>query len=133
MVYGSIWVHMGPYGPIWRPGGEKNDLQKVQKYHNVTRFFQGLCRGDRASKSTNFGAIWRHFSDVFCGVGVGVLFVRRFAADSRESKLDYEAMCPFYDNTCILLQDLYPMTQLASYDKTCILRQDLHPMTTCIL
>ena len=28
--YGSIRVHMGPYGPIWRPGGGNNDLQKVK-------------------------------------------------------------------------------------------------------
>ena len=50
MVYGSIWVHMGPHGPIWRPGGEKNDLNKVKQIINDRDFVHGLCRGDNGNQ-----------------------------------------------------------------------------------
>ena len=51
MVYGSMWVHMGQYGPKWRPGSEKNDLGNVKQIISERDFFQGLNRGDPGHQS----------------------------------------------------------------------------------
>ena len=46
MIYGSIRVHMGPYGPIWVARGEKSNVNNVKIIISDSDFFRGLCRGD---------------------------------------------------------------------------------------
>ena len=46
MIYGSMWVHVGPCGPIWVARGEKNNVKKVKIMISDSDFFLGLCQGD---------------------------------------------------------------------------------------
>ena len=46
MIYGSIRVHVGPYGPIWVARGEKRNVKKVKIFIRDSDFFQGLCPRD---------------------------------------------------------------------------------------
>ena len=46
MIYGSIRVHMDPYGPIWVARGEKNNVKNVKIINSDSDFFRGLCPGD---------------------------------------------------------------------------------------
>ena len=46
MIYGSIRVHMGPYGPIWVARGEKSHVKEVKIIISDRDFFLGLCQGD---------------------------------------------------------------------------------------
>ena len=47
MIYGSIRVHMGPYGPIGVARGEKRQVKKVEINISDPDFFLGLFQGDR--------------------------------------------------------------------------------------
>ena len=46
MIYGSIRVHTGPYGPIWVVIGEKSRVGKVKINNSDRDFFLGLFQGD---------------------------------------------------------------------------------------
>ena len=46
MIYGSIRVHTGPYGPIFVARGEKSQVKKVKINISDRDFFLGLFRGD---------------------------------------------------------------------------------------
>ena len=46
MIYGSIRIHTGPYGPIWVARGEKSHVKKVKIIISDRDFFLGLCHGD---------------------------------------------------------------------------------------
>ena len=46
MIYGSIRVHTGPYGPIFVARGEKNQVKKVKINISDRDFFLGLVQGD---------------------------------------------------------------------------------------
>ena len=48
MIYGSIRVHTGPYGPIFVARGEKSQVKKVKIYISDRDFFLGLVQGDRS-------------------------------------------------------------------------------------
>ena len=45
MVYGSIWIHIGPYGHIWVARGEKHDLEQVENKSSAIAFFWGDVGG----------------------------------------------------------------------------------------
>ena len=46
MIYGSIRVHTGPYGPIFVARGEKSQVKKVKINISDRDFFLGLVQGD---------------------------------------------------------------------------------------
>ena len=46
MIYGSIRVHTGPYGPIFVARGEKSQVKKVKINISDRDFFLGLFQGD---------------------------------------------------------------------------------------
>ena len=46
MIYGSIRVHTGPYGPIFVARGEKSQVEKVKINISDRDFFLGLFQGD---------------------------------------------------------------------------------------
>ena len=47
MIYGSIRVHTGPYGPIFVARGEKSQVKKVKINISDRDFFLGLVQGDK--------------------------------------------------------------------------------------
>ena len=49
MIYGSMRVHTGTYGPIFVSRGEKSQVNKVKINISDRDFFQGLVQGDFAS------------------------------------------------------------------------------------
>ena len=55
MIYGSIRVHTGPYGPIFVARGEKSQVEKVKINISDRDFFLGLFQGDVVfiQKTTN--------------------------------------------------------------------------------
>ena len=55
MIYGSIRVHMGPYGPIFVARGEKSQVKKVKINISDRDFFLGLFQGD--APGTAWGAL----------------------------------------------------------------------------
>ena len=46
MIYGSIRVHMGPYGPIQYGWPEVKQKEKEKNKISDSDFFRGLCPGD---------------------------------------------------------------------------------------
>ena len=46
MIYGSIRVHTGPYGPIFVARGEKSQVKKVKINISDRDFFLGLFQGN---------------------------------------------------------------------------------------
>ena len=46
MIYGSMRVHTGPYGPIFVARGEKSQVKKVKINISDRDFFLGLFQGD---------------------------------------------------------------------------------------
>ena len=45
MIYGSIRVHVGPYGPIWVAGGGKSYVKNVKIIISDSDFSGGYVRG----------------------------------------------------------------------------------------
>ena len=53
MIYGSIRVHTGPYGPIIVARGEKSQVKKVKIHISDRDFFLGLVQGNRATATSD--------------------------------------------------------------------------------
>ena len=54
MIYGSIRVHTGPYGPIFLARGEKSQVEKVKINISDRDFFLGLFQGDLHNTSYKY-------------------------------------------------------------------------------